>query len=794
MIAVHAVFVVFFGWVIVLSANSGNVAFSSISDIRDAKSQNYTDTKAFADQINMDGLNVLNNIDVKRNVETDGKYDAKKIVDVEAYVKDGTITGKNTSGIAYKLGDLEAWSGEGNGYNYMDSEEVVVVCQKPDDTYHYYTFAEFRKLVADQTLNLVDDLNERETSEIMYDLQNSYMINESGSDVLVKNKDGETVYTSFWSMDEAINERYKTEDGKTLLDIANENAEWNGKLSQMYDYVNEALLTLIRDKESYTDIESKYSEGNTNLAYILVDRTNKKVYTNRKAYTDYAQADASIEDLKKLGAYVVTANNLDAFQTNVQTTAGDWKRVSHYKVAKDVDYTYAVAVNTKLPIQDSYYEEADNYENYGKYVMPLIVALVITGILFLIGAVWLIVTAGRTNRDDELHLYRFDRIWTELGILIGLCTWIPGYLSIVRRIKAGNLWEYSILRKFCRLIGRMLRSLRAFWRNRRSVWKIALASAGVFLVNMIAFTNRPSSGMWLLITIIVDGAAMIWLLREAMAKEKVRRGIQEIAEGNVSYQIPLDGLSGDSLRQAELVNNIGGGLQRAVDESMKSERMKTDLITNVSHDIKTPLTSIINYVDLLKRENIQDPKIQGYIQVLETKAARLKQLTEDVVEASKLSSGNITLEYMNLNLVELINQVEGEFAEKFADKNLTLVKHLPEEPVIVRVDGRRLSRVLDNIYGNAAKYAMPGTRIYADLSVDGKKASFALKNISEEPLNISADELTERFIRGDVSRSTEGSGLGLSIAQSLTELMGGEFNLYLDGDLFRVTVTLGLDF
>ena len=241
-------------------------------------------------------------------------------------------------------------------------------------------------------------------------------------------------------------------------------------------------------------------------------------------------------------------------------------------------------------------------------------------------------------------------------------------------------------------------------------------------------------------------------------------------------------------RIAETINAIGAGFDAAVEKSMKSERLKTDLITNVSHDIKTPLTSIINYVDLLKKENFQDPKVVHYIEVLEQKAQRLKVLTEDVVEASKVSSGNIHLEYMRINFVEMIQQTSGEFEEKFKKRRLQEILSLPEEEVIIHVDGRRTWRILENIYNNAAKYALEGSRIYADLKVVKGKAVFMLKNISEQPLNITADELTERFIRGDISRSTEGSGLGLSIAKSLTEMQGGKFELYLDGDLFKVTI------
>ena len=251
----------------------------------------------------------------------------------------------------------------------------------------------------------------------------------------------------------------------------------------------------------------------------------------------------------------------------------------------------------------------------------------------------------------------------------------------------------------------------------------------------------------------------------------------------------MEKLHGEQKDVAERINRIGDGLEQAVQESVKNERMKTDLITNVSHDIKTPLTSIINYVDILKRSNIADEKIQGYLDILEAKAQRLKTLTEDVVEASKVSSGNISLEYMDVDLRELVQQTEGELAEKFAARNLSVVLNMPEEAAVIRVDGRRMWRVLENVFGNAAKYAMPGTRVYADLALTEDKVRFSLKNVSEQQLNFSADELTERFIRGDIARSTEGSGLGLSIAKSLTIMQGGEFELYLDGDLFKVDIT-----
>ena len=289
--------------------------------------------------------------------------------------------------------------------------------------------------------------------------------------------------------------------------------------------------------------------------------------------------------------------------------------------------------------------------------------------------------------------------------------------------------------------------------------------------------------------ILFDIFVYLKMLKSTSGKEAIKDGIQQLAAGNLDYRINTEHMSGENLELAEEINKVRDGVEKAVDNQMKSERLKTDLITNVSHDIKTPLTSIINYVDILKRENIQDERIAGYIEILNRKALRLKQLTEDLVEASKISSGNITLTMQEINLKQLIKQTNGEFEEKFAAKNLNLICDLPEEQMLIRADGRRMFRVIENLYNNAAKYAMTGTRVYVTGSVEGDIVVFSMKNVSESPLNFKADELLERFVRGDVSRSTEGSGLGLEIARNLTVMQDGTFDLYLDGDLFKVTIT-----
>ena len=374
------------------------------------------------------------------------------------------------------------------------------------------------------------------------------------------------------------------------------------------------------------------------------------------------------------------------------------------------------------------------------------------------------------------------------GVDAGVFMW--QYLSYVRRIKGHYFWRGSLCAKLwgwltrtCRYI---VKSCRDIYDARNTSSKLILSFGGAVFVNFLLIAAFGGFGMFL--AVIVDAGILLWLLRDASGRQVLKDGLKKISEGDLDFKITLDGMHGDNLEMAECINGLGNGLHAAVQKSMKSEKLKADLITNVSHDIKTPLTSIINYVDLLKREKIEDEKIKGYIDVLDSKSQRLKQLTEDLVEASKISSGNITLEFVNLNLKELIQQTNGEFSERFEAKNLELVCTLPES-LTIRADGRRVWRIIENLYVNIAKYAMPGTRVYVSAEKRNKRVIMTFKNISEHRLNINADELTERFIRGDISRSTEGSGLGLSIAKNLAVLQKGTFDIYLDGDLFKVTVT-----
>ena len=359
--------------------------------------------------------------------------------------------------------------------------------------------------------------------------------------------------------------------------------------------------------------------------------------------------------------------------------------------------------------------------------------------------------------------------------------------TFVVRIKAHCLARSTLL---CRVCGWTVLTVHEFIRFLPFTWKMVLGFGVYVFVSLWLIMLGRYDGVFMLVYFCLQLALAFFLAWWAYGYYRLRQGTKTIAGGNLEYQIDTRRMPYDLRLQAEDLNNISGGLAGAVDEKMKSERFKAELITNVSHDLKTPLTSIINYVNLLKSTSQTDPKAMEYIDVLDRKSQRLKKLTEDLVEASKASTGVLSVTREKIGMAQLIDQALAEWEERLSAQKLTLVTTLPEGETWVYADGRHLWRVIDNLLSNCAKYAMEGTRVYLDLERGKGQVALSVKNISREPLNVPAQRLMERFVRGEESRSTEGSGLGLSIARSLTELQGGSFDLAVDGDLFKAIVTL----
>lgn len=366
-------------------------------------------------------------------------------------------------------------------------------------------------------------------------------------------------------------------------------------------------------------------------------------------------------------------------------------------------------------------------------------------------------------------------------------------LSIAVQAKTRTLFNHTFLYWIFKKLAKIASVIKHIYKNFATVYKVAMV-IGAFLafelifMGLNAYENDNLIIGWIIISVI----AAIILLLAAVAFQKVKQGGEKIVTGDLDNKIDTTYMFGDIKDFAESLNNINQGLQTAIDDKMKSERFKTELITNVSHDIKTPLTSIVNYVDLIKKEDCDNQKINEYIEVLDRQSNRLKKLIEDLVEASKAQTGNLSVELTKCNLSVLINQAVGEFSERLEAKNLQIVQSVENQELHIMADGRRLWRVFDNLLNNICKYAMSGTRVYIDLICDNGKAVITFRNISELPINAAADELTERFVRGDRSRNTEGSGLGLSIAKSLTELQNGSFEISTDGDLFKAKITFDI--
>lgn len=597
------------------------------------------------------------------------------------------------------------------------------------------------------------------------------------------------------------------------------------KCDDLSDYLRLLIKGESRTSEEnrrYLQYTNEFKSGESNFCYWY--RIGEAWYTNQPDTKEGQEFDveAVLMEAKTMGNYLIYDLVDKEFGTDINGMADYFFGGGNQMLWPADDMTLIIGIDTELSAEDDIYEASREYEQLHPWIKVCIFCGLVSLMGWIISLVYLTLATGRRTGEEKIHLNPIDKIKTEIlvaafifmmaelviliakvnseewavyGIIVASGTvslvidglFLIFYLSMVRRMKAEMLWETSVA---CWLE----RGIRKVFARQKTTVRVLLLFAGhmavCFILAVGAFYYRSMTALVLLLLFSAGECYMI--LRKAVEQYQIRLGVEKIRDGALSGKIDIEQLHGEEKSLAEAINNIGEGLLHAVDDSTKNERMKADLITNVSHDIKTPLTSIINYVNLMKLEKIDNERVQGYIQILDEKSQRLRQLTADLVEASKISSGNVKLDMQVIDLVELVYQTSGEFNEKFEQKELTIVTKLPKTAVLIRADGRQLYRVIENLYNNVAKYALEKTRVYVDIAYVEEKVVFSIKNVSEHSLareNSNAGDLTERFIRGDSSRTTEGSGLGLSIAKSLTVLMGGVFDIKVDGDLFKASIT-----
>ena len=587
--------------------------------------------------------------------------------------------------------------------------------------------------------------------------------------------------------------------------------------SPSYDWY--VAVENVKDNEQIEKIYyfDNYSENN--VKWLIIDKKTKEAFTN----IEYGIDTTTFEEVKNK---VDTKNIFWNFNdSNVETSINKLKNINYMdnrleeRSADASNYIIYTSLAQPLESLDNIYWTQFFYNILlaitpnAIYIIPVLVILLIVLVSVIV------VGIGKKRGVNGIALNWFDKILIEIAILIAIMVGVIGLILVAIILDSYNMITFIIgmglavigiiitylacILLFETIVKRIkthtfVKTTFAYWvytqiRDFAQNMKITNNFLMYFIIYILS--NALLIGITIaqpLIGIILLAVFNWYVYKIASDRiksyNKIKNSINELYNGKTNLQLNQEEFTKTDRQMAYEINNIAGGFSNAIDEKLKSEKLKTELITNVSHDIKTPLTSIINYVDLLKKENIEGEKANEYLSILDNKSQRLKKLTEDLVEASKASAGAIKLNFEKLNINELIKQVSGEFEDKFKTHNLQEIITLPEKEVYIKADSRYLYRVLENMYSNIAKYALEGTRVYIDITEKDNKVYIELKNVSKQKLNISADELMQRFVRGEASRNTEGSGLGLSIAKSLTELQKGKFNIYLDGDLFKVTI------
>ena len=607
--------------------------------------------------------------------------------------------------------------------------------------------------------------------------------------------------------------------GKTLAETATLAQNPFTTLEGYYEDLCSCSVDIYARYQSYvSELKNPTGEAHanapSNVSYFVEDTSNKRYYTNmdcktcseaRNLIRKHRNLIFLFEGVRSLS--IMVANSDNTLNTEVAERFID-------TVFSGSNERVIIAVTRGYPAGDSLREDFRSYERREPVVLGSFVIGIISLILLLLLLCLGLITAGRSSMGELIPLGRMDSLPVELegGIYLIIMilssygvrelrvrttaqlaeTWVVIYgvleylivylalLSMARRIKWKSFWQNSVTYTVWNVSSKIMDA-------KVTTQRLLVFYFAFILCNIVAVRFFHAAGM--VIAVVMDLGLLLYLMRDQIGKLSVREGLREISKGKLDYKIDRKGLTGDSLEMAIAVNEMGDGLQEAVESMIKSERLRAELITNVSHDLKTPLTSIINYVDLLKRLDLRDEKAREYIDVLDHKSQRLKSLVSDLIDASRISSGNIDLEMVRLDLRQMVQMAEGEFEERFEDKDLSVDMRLKKERIFVNADGSQLFRVFDNLLSNIAKYARPGSTVRITLEEKEGLASAIFVNESQEEMTKSGDELEERFVRGDLSRGSEGSGLGLSIAKSLTELMNGSFQIQTAGNIFYAAVS-----
>lgn len=609
--------------------------------------------------------------------------------------------------------------------------------------------------------------------------------------------------------------------------------------------------TSVIDENDNGDYEKDYLENKKesaktqlsylkNIKYIAINKDSNEVYSNTdyKNIADFkknikGECDVYISSNDYNTSYIKEIKNKTYEKANVNKELGD---VLVYNLK---DFDVCISINKNFENYSSYYDKVskikNDFDREVLYFKTIIASSIISLILFIVSTViYKIMKCEVLDRNSfYLKLYKIIPleiyIIASLFLLFSLITitqtgyygYYYGTLEHLVYIFIGifGLFViYYILRKELKsfdkpieilktsLIVRVLILGKKILKDTNNVTKsvplakriilLAFLSVGVGTIGwFMAFMLGSTLFLFLfgpILSLTIVVAYVYYLIKKLEYLSYIMEGTEHIKGGDIHYKLDIIGNDNFS-NLAENINNIGEGLDKAIHNQLKSERMKSELITNVSHDLKTPLTSIINYIELIKKEDdIKPEHIKDYVNVLDSKSKRLKVLIEDLFEASKVSSGNLELNMEKIDITQLLRQAIGEMEEKLSNANLDLKVRVPEEKTYIRADGKKLYRVLENLLSNISKYSFNNTRVYIDIIEDNSKVKLTMKNISSYELNFDPEEIMERFKRADESRNTEGSGLGLAIARDLVNAQGGRFEIDIDGDLFKSVVEFNL--